>query len=65
MKSYEKLYGTGIISEVEHWHTHIFEAGLLYHVAVPLDRLKLVSSLGNIVFELLAVLLRKEQMVFF
>ena len=61
MKSYEKLYGTGVISEVEQLHTHIFEAGLLYHVAVPLDRLKLVSSLGDIVFELLAVLLRKKE----
>ena len=35
--------------------THIFEAGLLEHVTVPLDRLQFVTSLSNIVLELLAM----------
>ena len=41
------------------WHTHISETGLLNHITVAFDRLKLVASLGNIVFELLAVLLTR------
>ena len=46
--------------------THISETGLLNHIAVAFDRLKLVASLGNIVFELLAVLLaRLVRLVFF